>query len=189
MQIRSLLQTGILLSWCIPLDKGTKKLTIREITLFAVLGALTFALQVVMAPLPNIEPVSLLVMIFAAVFGWKSLYPIYIFVVMEILFYGISTWNIYYLYVWTVLALAAIFMRKQANPLAWALLGAVYGLFFGALCGIVDIFIGGFGYAAAKWVSGIPFDLLHCGGNFGMALILFKPLRGIVERLYVGMRR
>ena len=148
-----------------------------------------FALQVVMAPLPNIEPVSLLVMIFAAVFGWKALYPVYVFVVMEILFYGISTWNIYYLYVWAVLAFAAILMRKQTQPLAWALLSAVYGLMFGALCGIVDIFIGGFGYAAAKWVSGIPFDLLHCGGNFVIALIIFRPLRTALEKLYGRMKR
>ena len=173
-------------AWCIPLGK---KLTVRELTLFAVLGALTFALQVAMAPLPNIEPVGLLVMIFAAVFGWKSLYPVYIFVVMEILFYGISTWNIYYLYIWAILAFAAILMRKTKEPLAWALLGAVYGLMFGALCGVVDIFIGGFAYAASKWVSGIPFDLLHCGGNFGMALILFKPLRNAVEKLYIRMKR
>ena len=152
--------------------------------LFGVLGALTFALQVAMAPLPNIEPVSLLVMIFAVVFGWKSLYPVYVFVAMEILFYGISTWNVYYLYVWTVLALVAILMRKSTNPLAWALLSGVFGLFFGALCGIVDIFIGGFAYAASKWVSGIPFDLLHCGGNFGIALIMFKPLRNLLEKLY-----
>ena len=157
--------------------------------LFGVLGALTFALQVAMAPLPNIEPVSLLVMIFAVVFGWKSLYPVYVFVAMEILFYGISTWNIYYLYVWTVLALAAILMRKMESPLAWALLGGVFGLFFGALCGIVDIFIGGFAYAGAKWVSGIPFDLLHCGGNFGIALIMFKPLRNMMEKLYARMKR
>ena len=157
--------------------------------LFGVLGALTFALQVVMAPLPNIEPVSLLVMIFAAVFGWKCLYPVYVFVVMEILFYGISTWNIYYLYVWTVLALGAILMRKNTQPLAWAMLSAVFGLFFGALCGIVDVFIGGFAYAGSKWVSGIPFDLLHCGGNFGMALIMFKPLRNLLEKLYSNMRR
>lgn len=157
--------------------------------LFGVLGALTFALQVAMAPLPNIEPVSLLVMIFAVVFGWKSLYPVYVFVVMEILFYGISTWNIYYLYVWTVLALAAILMRKTESPLAWALLSGVFGLFFGALCGIVDIFIGGFAYAGAKWVSGIPFDLLHCGGNFGIALIMFKPLRNMMEKLYARMKR
>ena len=157
--------------------------------LFGVLGALTFALQVAMAPLPNIEPVSLLVMIFAVVFGWKSLYPVYVFVAMEILFYGISTWNIYYLYVWTVLALAAILMRKTESPLAWALLGGVFGLFFGALCSIVDIFIGGFAYAGAKWVSGIPFDLLHCGGNFGIALIMFKPLRNMMEKLYARMKR
>ena len=157
--------------------------------LFGVLGALTFALQVAMAPLPNIEPVSLLVMIFAVVFGWKSLYPIYVFVVMEILFYGISTWNVYYLYVWTVLALAAILMRKTESPLAWALLSGMFGLFFGALCGIVDIFIGGFAYAAAKWVSGIPFDLLHCGGNFGIALIMFRPMRNLLEKLYSRTNR
>ena len=157
--------------------------------MFGVLGALTFALQVAMAPLPNIEPVSLLVMIFAAVFGWKCLYPVYVFVVMEILFYGISTWNIYYLYVWTVLAFAAIMMRKQQHPFAWALLSGIFGLFFGALCGIVDIFIGGFAYAVTKWVSGIPFDLLHCGGNFAIALIMFKPLRNAMEKLYARMRK
>lgn len=157
--------------------------------MFGVLGALTFALQVVMAPLPNIEPVSLLVMIFAAVFGWKCLYPVYVFVVMEILFYGISVWNLYYLYVWTVLALGAILMRGQRQPLAWAMLSGVFGLFFGALCGIVDIFIGGFAYAGAKWVSGIPFDLLHCGGNFFIALIMFKPLRNLMEKLYIRMKR
>lgn len=157
--------------------------------LFGVLGALTFALQVAMAPLPNIEPVSLLVMIFAAVFGWKCLYPVYVFVAMEILFYGISTWNIYYLYVWTVLASGAIVLRKSRNPLTWAMLSGVFGLAFGALCGIVDIFIGGFAYAASKWVSGIPFDLLHCGGNFAIALIMFKPLRAVMDKLYARMKR
>ena len=53
----------------------------------------------------------------------------------------------------------------------------------------MDIFIGGFSYAAAKWVSGIPFDLLHCGGNFAMALILFKPLRAVMEKFYARMKR
>lgn len=160
------------------------KLSLREVVLFGVLGALTFALQVVMAMLPNIEPVSLLVMLFAVVFGWKALYPIYIFVVMEILFYGFSLWNVYYLYVWAILAVAAIFLQKSEQPLIWALLSAVFGLLFGALCGIVDIFIGGFSYAVTKWVSGIPFDVTHCIGNFVIALLLFAPLRKLLTRLY-----
>ena len=171
------------------MDKRKAKLTIQQMVLFGVLGALTFALQVVMGPLPNIEPVSLLVMLFAVTFGWKSLYPVYIFVVMEILFYGFSVWNVYYLYVWAILAVAAILMRKQQSPLVWALLSGVFGLVFGALCGIVDIFIGGFGYAAAKWVSGIPFDLLHCGGNFVIALVLFDPLRKLLDNLYAKIRK
>lgn len=166
-----------------------KHLTITEMVLFGMLAALTFALQVVMGPLPNIEPVSLLVMLFAVTFGWKALYPVYIFVVMEILYYGINVWNIYYLYVWTVLAVAAIFLRKMQSPVAWALLSAVFGLLFGALCAIVDVFIGGFGYAASKWVMGIPFDVTHCIGNFVIALVLFKPLRAVMQKLYTKVRR
>ena len=159
-------------------------LALGETVLFGMLGALMFALQVVMASLPNIEPVSLLVMLFAVTFGWKSLYCIYTFVIMEILFHGIGLWNINYLYIWTVLAAAAIFLRKMEPTLGWAILSGVFGLCFGALCGIVDIFIGGFGYAAAKWVSGIPFDLLHCGGNIAMTLILWKPLRKLLRSMH-----
>lgn len=167
----------------------SSKLKIREVVLFGVLGALMFALQVVMSGLPNIEPVSLLVMLYAVTFGWRALYPVYVFVAMEILFYGFSLWNVYYLYVWTILAVAAVLLRKMEHPIGWALLSAVFGLLFGALCGIADVFIGGFSYAAAKWVSGIPFDVTHCIGNFVIAALLFAPLRKLLARLYNGIRR
>ena len=167
--------------------KGKPRLS--ELILFAILGALTFAMKVVMAALPNIEPVSLCILVYAVVFGYKTLYPLYIYVAMEILYFGLGTWNICYLYVWTVLAVAAVCLRRMQQPLGWAILSGVFGLLFGALCGIVDVFIGGFGYAAAKWVSGIPFDIAHCIGNFCIALVLFKPLRELLERLYARMRR
>ena len=159
------------------------RLSLGETVLFGMLGALMFALQVVMAPLPNIEPVSLLVMLFAVIFGWKSLYCVYTFVVMEVLFHGIGLWNINYLYIWTILAVVAIFLRKMESAVGWALLSGAFGLAFGALCGIVDVFIGGVAYAAAKWVSGIPFDLLHCAGNLAIALVLWQPLRQLLEKL------
>lgn len=156
--------------------------------LFALLGSMTFAAKYVMSFLPNIEPVSLMVMLFAVVFGWKWVYPVYLYVVLEILFYGINLWNINYLYIWAVLAVAAWFLRDMKHPLGWALLSGTFGLLFGALCGIVDIFIGGFGYAVAKWVSGIPFDLMHGGGNFVIALVLFAPMRNLLEKQYAKMK-
>jgi energy-coupling factor transport system substrate-specific component len=155
--------------------------------LFAILGAMTFSAKYVMSFLPNIEPVSLMVMLFAVVFGWKWVYPVYLYVVMEILFYGISLWNINYLYIWAVLAVVSMFLKDMKSPLAWALLSGVFGLLFGALCGIVDVFIGGFSYAVTKWVSGIPFDIAHCAGNFVIALLLFKPLRELLAEEYAKM--
>lgn len=157
--------------------------------LFALLGAFTFAAKYVMSFLPNIEPVSLMVMLFAVVFGKKWVYPVYLYVMMEILFYGISLWNINYLYIWAVLAIAACCLRNMHSRLGWAVLSGVFGLMFGALCGIVDIFIGGFGYAVTKWISGIPFDIMHCGGNFFIALVMFDPLRKLMEKLYGKMGR
>ena len=157
--------------------------------LFGILGAFTFAAKYVMSFLPNIEPVSLIVMLFAVVFGKKWVYPVYLYVAMEILFYGINLWNLNYLYIWAVLAVAACLLRDMKHPLGWALLAGVFGLLFGALCGIVDVFIGGTTYALSKWISGIPFDIAHCAGNFIIVLVIFQPLRELLEKLYRKMCR
>ena len=153
-------------------------------TLFAVLAALTFAAKYVMAFLPNIEPVSLCVILYAVIFGKKAAYPIYLYVLMELLFFGIGIWNIMYLYIWGLLALAAYGCRRMESPLGWALLSGIFGLLFGALCAPVDVLIGGVGYAVSKWISGIPFDIAHCAGNFVMALVLFRPLRNLLKKLH-----
>ena len=160
------------------------RIPVGQITLFGVLGALTFAAKVVMSGLPNIEPVSLLVMVYAVVLGVKCLYPIYIYVTLEILVYGIQLWNINYLYIWALLALCAWLLRKYTHPLVWAVLSGGFGLFFGILCAPVYLFTGGPGYAVSWWISGIPYDLIHCAGNFTMALLLFTPLRNLISRLY-----
>ena len=161
-----------------------RKITVGQIALFGVLGALTFGAKVAMSWLPNIEPVSLFVMVFAVVLGRKCLYPIYLYVALEMLLYGLGTWNIMYLYVWALLALGAFLMRRMTHPLAWALLSGIFGLAFGALCAPVDFLLGDLGYVISKWISGIPFDVMHCAGNFVMALALFVPLRTLVEKLY-----
>ena len=160
------------------------KLTLRQIALFGVLGALTFGAKVAMSALPNIEPVSLMVMLFAVVFGWKGLYPVYLYVIMEILLYGINLWNINYLYIWAVLFVIAILARRLKNPLWWALIAGIFGMAFGLLCSPVYVAIGGFDYAIRWWLSGIAFDIPHAIGNFVIALVLFVPLRKLLTKLY-----
>ena len=160
------------------------KISVRELALFGMLGALTFGLKFAMSGLPNIEPVSLLVMLFAVTFGIKCLFPIYVYVAMELLLYGIGDWSLMYLYLWALLALLAWCMREAKQPLAWALLSAVFGLFFEVLGSPVYMLFGGFSYAIAKCTSGILFSVYHCAGNFVITLLLFAPLRKLLERLY-----
>ena len=87
MRIRLCSMTATALSWCIPVHK---KLSLREIVLYGMLGALTFSAKLAMAGLYNIEPVSLFVMLFAVTFGKKCVYPIYTYVAMEYLIYGFN---------------------------------------------------------------------------------------------------
>ena len=165
------------------------KLTLAQIALFAMLGAMTFGGKMVMAAFPNIEPVSLLVMLFAVVFGKKGLYPVYVYVLLEILTFGINIWNVYYLYVWAILFFAAYFCRRFRHPVFWAVLAALFGMAFGSLCAIADSFVWGVPYAIAKIGTGLWYDVTHCVGNFVIALVLFVPLRKLLETLYGRMQR
>lgn len=62
----------------------------RELVLLALLGALLHVTKLALAWLPNIEPVSLLVLVYTAVLGWKALAPVYVYVMMEILIWGLA---------------------------------------------------------------------------------------------------
>lgn len=142
-----------------------------------------------MSYLPNIEPVTLFLLVFGAVFGWQGSFIVYAYVGAEILFYGLGLWNINYLYIWIFPVLAGWGLRKIENPLLWAAVSGAYGLLFGALCAPVDLCIGGVGYAVSKWISGIPFDLAHGLGNFVLAALLFVPLRRMTQQLYQRISR
>lgn len=155
---------------------------LREVIILTMFGAVMFVSQVCLASLPNIELVSLFIILVARRFGIKSLISVYIFVGCEILTYGISQWVINYLYVWLVLVLAVLSVRRIEGAAVYAVISAIYGLLFGTLCSIPNFFIGGIGYGISYIISGLKFDLLHCAANFAIALLLFKPLTAALNR-------
>lgn len=153
------------------------------------LGGMTIIAKAVMAGLPNIEPVSLLVMLYAVTFGRKALYPIYTYVLLEFVLFGVNLWSFNYLYIWAILAGTAWLLRGMRSPVGWALVSGGFGLCFGLLCAPVYAVSGGVMFAVSWWISGIPYDLLHCAGNFVLALTLFAPLRTLLERLYAQLTK
>ena len=160
------------------------KITLREIVLYGLLGGLMTASQVAMAALPNVHIVGVLVLLCAQVFGLRALYPVYVFVVLEILIFGMGLWNINYLYIWALLVLIGVVLNKtHAGRLGWAAAAGVYGMLFGALCAIPHYFMGGWSMAFAYWISGIPYDLLHGVSNFALTWVLLPPLSRMMRHL------
>lgn len=152
------------------------KLSVRELCILSLLGALMLALQVATSGIPNIHVTAPIIIVTAAFFGWKSLYAIFVFVMLEGLVWGFGIWWLCYWYLWPLLAVPAVLLRACHEPLVWAVIAAAHGLLFGGLYALIYYFVGGWEMVLAKWISGIPFDLAHCAGNFVLTLLLFKPL-------------
>ena len=64
----------------------------KDIVLCGLLAAVMFVLQVAFGFLPNIEPVSILVIVFTLVLERKTLVIIYTFAMLEGIFYGFGIW-------------------------------------------------------------------------------------------------
>ncbi len=158
------------------------RLKIYDIVLIALMVATLEAVKIALAFLPNVELVTLLIVLFTRHFKSKIIYVIPVFVLLEYIHWGFGPWTIMYGYIWFSLALIAYIFRKNNSLLLWAVITGLFGLIFGLLCSVVYIFIDSLSMAFSWWISGIPFDLIHCVSNFILTLILFKPLDEVFSR-------
>ena len=85
--------------------------------------------------------------------------------------------------VWPIVVFAALPFRQSRSRALWAALAGLHGLCFGALCAIPYLFIGGWKMAFSWWVSGIPYDVIHCVSNAVLVFVLLPPLRKLLETL------
>lgn len=74
------------------------KLTIKEIAVFGMLGAVMYASKLLMELLPNVHLLGVFVVAFTVVYRKKALYPIYTYVILNGVFCGFAAWWVPYLY-------------------------------------------------------------------------------------------
>lgn len=160
-----------------------KKIDLKQLMVLTMLGVLLPISKFALQYLPNVELVSLLLMVYTYRFGIKTLLPTYIFVGIEIMLYGINIWNIMYLYVWAILVFASLPLKKVRKGWVFAFLSGMFGLLFGTLCSIPYFFAFGPSYAISWIISGLSYDLIHGVANFIVAFILYIPLTNAMDRI------
>jgi energy-coupling factor transport system substrate-specific component len=154
---------------------------VRSLVLAALMGALLVAGKQMMSGLPNIEPVSFLIVLYTLEFPRETPGAISVYLVLEGVLYGFGLWWAMYLYVWFILMGAAWLCRYMDKAWFWALVSGAYGLCFGGLCAVFFLFARDPAFALAWWISGLPFDLVHAGGNFVIMLLLYRPVRRALQ--------
>lgn len=174
--------------------KAVKKklcLSIRDIALIGMMVAVIEAGKLALAFLPNIELTTFWIIMFTLLYGWKIIFVIMIFILIEVAIYPFGLWVIMYLYAWPLLAFIVRLFYKIDSVWFWSVVSGMYGLSFGLLCSFPYILINSVGNnlsngltaAFAWWLAGIPWDILHGVANFILMLILYMPIRSIIARI------
>ena len=113
------------------------KRSVMDLAFAALLTAILFVQQVALSVLPNVHLCAVLILWYTVSF--PRLLPLILpgFLLLEGIFYGFGLWWLSYLYIWPLLALAALLLRKKERPASmWAALAGAFGLSFGFLCAI-----------------------------------------------------
>lgn len=175
-------------------SKSKAGLAIREIVIFAMLGAITFLSKLMMEGLPNIHLVGVLIVVYTLVYRVKALYPLYVYVFLQGLVEGFTAWWIPNLYTWTVLWAAVMLlprrMPKWLAPIVYAVVCGLHGLCYGTLFAPVQALFHHLTFEATlAWIAaGLPFDITHAVGNLCLS-VLILPLTVLLRKLDHGVKK
>lgn len=165
------------------------KLTIREITIFAMLGSLMYCSKMIMEFAPNIHLLGVFTIAFTIVYRKKALYPIYTYVLLNGIFAGFSVWWIPYTYIWTILwGVTMLIPRnipKKVQPIVYMIVCALHGFSFGILYAPAQAILFKLSLKGmiAWMIAGFPFDVIHGVSNFfcGMLIVPIVSVLKMIE--------
>lgn len=157
--------------------------------MFSMLGTLMFCSKIIMEALPNIHLLGMLTMVYTLVLRKKALVPIYVYVFVNGLYGGFSTWWVPYLYIWTILWGITMLLPKSMNKkvacIVYPIICGLHGLAFGILYSPAQALMFGLNFEQMiAWIiAGFPFDALHGFGNFCAGLLIL-PLSDFLKKLF-----
>ncbi len=170
------------------MSRNRRKLSVREMAVFAMLGALAFCSKLLMEFAPNIHFLGMFTMLFAIAYRKKGLIPMFLFIFLIGLYYGFGVWWVPYLYLFPLLFLVTLLLpktmpRKVAVPVYMAVCG-LFGLAYGTLYAPFEALVRGFNLQATlTWIAfGFPYDIVHAVGNVAAAALLV-PLAELLCKL------
>ena len=161
------------------------KPTTRELTIFAMLGAVMYASKIIMEFAPNIHLIGVFTVAFTVVYRKKALFPIYVYVLLTGMFYGFASWWLPYLYIWAALWGAVMLlprnMPKKIRPLVYMAVCSAHGFLYGTLYAPMQALLYGMSFSKMiAWIiAGLPYDCIHGISNFFCGILIVPVISAL----------
>lgn len=161
------------------------KITVKELVTLSMLGTLMFLGQYIFQFIPNVEVVSLFVIILSLIYDKKIFYSIVLFELLMGFSYGFGMWFLGYVIIWPMLAIITICLKSnlRGHYFRLSLFSGIFGFLFGVFYSIFYIFVGGVNLAFTYWISGIVFDIIHMLSNYFIMLFVGETLYNIIVKM------
>lgn len=153
--------------WCF-LSPDMRRIP-NVITLVSLVAGISL-MRVLMAPLPNIQPVSVAAILVGAQLGIRRGISFAILVSLTSnLFLGDGIWTLYQALGWSTLAVigsaSGIVKNNQFNPKTGYIVSVLSAFLFGIITSLSVIGTVSLAEFYSYWINGLPYDLLHGLGN------------------------
>lgn len=174
------------------IDNSRIETSTKFIVLVAVIASLLTVSKLAVSFIPNVEPVTLLIMIFASTLGIAYILPsVLVFCSIELLLYGIASWSILYFVYWPLLAIVSSYLLRNKNIVLAITISIVFSILFGVLSACCDTLVCVFNlssdelaeYFVAYYLRGLYFDLIHVVSNAIIILVLYMPLCSVMKKI------
>ena len=153
---------------------GTTKQTSKteEMATASLLIAVCVASRALFPFLPNIKPVTPIIMLTVQLMGLRSgLFVATGTVLISGALLGLGPWIPFQLLAWYTIAGISHLISKAPllnTTKSSTLVCGAFGVLFGAIVSLEKILYGGPLVYIAYWTTGIPFDVLHAVGNIAL---------------------
>lgn len=167
------------------------RMSTYRLTLIAVLAAMATVGRFFMQHIPNVQPVTAIIILSAFFLG-----PLSGFMLATITTYltnlalGMGIWTLWQILAWSLIGVIAGLLGKVVRRhvrVTLSVFGFISGFIFGFFFAVINYLVSGkfLGY----YILGLPFDFYHAISNVLFIMLLYRPFLLLFNRELTGFNQ
>mgnify|MGYP006926284296 CR=1 FL=1 len=162
----------------------------KKIALMGIIAGATIAGRILMAPLPNIQPVTTILIFTAIYLGlMEALIIDFLVIFISNLYLGFGPWTIYQIISFAIILIATSILKNFKKFRSSLLLQTTFSVLSGFIYGfIISLFTAATfsktGNFFIYYINGLYFDLFHALGNGALYFLLVPTLKKGLNRYF-----